>query len=347
MTKYVKVSWQDLYKFTAECFIRVGVPVHDAEIIADHLILANLRGVDSHGVIRIPYYIEGIRKGYVKAKVEIKIIREGVATALIDGDNGLGIPIAARAADMAVDKARTVGIAAVAVKNLGHVGMLAYYTLRMARNNLIGLATANGPPFVVPWGGAQRVFGTNPISMAFPFNGKPIVIDMATSSTASFKLRLAALKGEKIPEGIALTRDGKPTTDPREAYEGILLPFGGYKGYAVSLIVEMLSAVLPGGTLSKHVLLHPSTQGGFFTLAINPTMFREYDEYLGDVRNLINIIKSCPPAQGFSEVLIPGEPEDRNYETRIRDGIPIDIETWKSLIEIARELGIAPPTVVQ
>lgn len=347
MTEYVKVIWKDLYKFTIECFTRIGVPAHDAELIADHLVLANLRGVDSHGVIRIPYYIEGVRKGYVKARPEVRIVKEGAATALIDGDDGLGIPIAVRATDIAVDKAKTIGVSAVSVRRLGHVGMLAYYTLRMSKNNLIGLATANGPPFVAPWGGSQRIFGTNPISIAFPSIGKPIVIDMATSATASFKLRLAALKGEKIPEGIALAKDGRPTTDPKEAYEGILLPFGGYKGYAISLAIEVLSALLSGGALSKNIPLHPSTQGGFFVVAINPATFREYSEYLNDVNELIKIVKSCPPAQGFTEVLLPGEPEDRNFEIRVRDGIPIDLGTWRLLIDVARDLGIEPPLTVQ
>ncbi len=347
MARYIKVAWQDLYRFTIECFVKVGVPISDAELIADHLVLANLRGVDSHGVIRIPYYIEGIRMGYVKAKSEIKIVREGGGTALIDGCGGLGIPVAVRATDIAIDKAKAIGIAAVAVKNLGHVGMLAYYTLRIAKNNLIGLATVNGPPFVAPWGGAQKIFGTNPLSIAFPSHDKPIVIDMATSAIASFKLKLAAMKGEKIPEGIALTKDGKPTTNPEEAYEGILLPFGGYKGYAISLVVEILSAIVSGGALSKYVPRHPSTQGGFFVLAINPMAFRDYSGYLADIKDLIHTIKTCPPAQGFTEVLIPGEPEDRNYSTRIRDGIPIDLETWRILTELAKELGVEPPPTSQ
>ena len=341
MVEYIKVSANELRKFTFECFVRYGVPRENADIIADHLVLANLRGVDSHGVIRIPVYIEGIKKGYVKSFSEPRIIRESMTITLIDGGGGLGIPIANIATDLAIKKCKSIGITAVGVKNLGHVGMLAYYTSKIANNNLIGLATANGPALVVPWGGIDPVFGANPISIAFPTSSKPIVIDMATSAMAHFKILLAALKGEKIPEGVALTKDGRPTTDPKEAQ--LLLPFGGYKGYAFALTVEVFSSILIGGQLSKYIVLHGSTQGGFFVLAIDPSMFRDYNEYLRDIDMLIKIIKSCKPAQGFNEILLPGEPEDRIYEERLRNGIPIDINTWKMLTEIAKELNIELP----
>uniref|UniRef100_A0A7C5XJ56 Ldh family oxidoreductase n=1 Tax=Ignisphaera aggregans TaxID=334771 RepID=A0A7C5XJ56_9CREN len=341
MVVYVKVFADELHRFTSECFVRYSVPKEDADIIADHLVLANLRGVDSHGIIRIPVYIEGIKKGYVKPFSKPQIIKETAVSVLIDGGGGLGIPIATKAIDIAIEKCRSVGLAVVGVRNLGHVGMLAYYTLKIARNNLIGLAAANGPALVAPWGGAEPVFGTNPISIAFPTSSKPIVIDMATSAIASFKIRLAALKGEKIPEGVALTKDGKPTTDPKEAH--LLLPFGGYKGYAIALTIEILSGILVGGLLSKNVINHGSTQGGFFVLAIDPTMFREYNEYLKDIDTLTKMIKSCKPAQGFNEILLPGEPEDRIYEERLRSGIPIDINTWKMLTEVAKELNIELP----
>jgi len=344
---YVKVLWQDLRNFTRECFLRVGVPKEDAELIADHLVLANLRGVDSHGVIRIPYYIEGIRKGYVKAAPQIKVVRESPTTTLIDGDNGLGIPIAVKATITAIDKAKTMGLSAVAVRNLGHVGMLAYYTLQTCRERLIGLATANGPALVAPWGGAERVFGTNPISFGFPTKDMPIVVDMATSAIAHFKIVMATLTGKSIPEGVALTKDGRPTTDANEAKDGILLPFGQYKGYAISLLVEILSAVISGAPLSKHTTLHPSTQGGFFVMALNPTAFIDYSEYLDNISKLVTIIKSCPPAQGFNEVLLPGERASRIQAERTKNGIPIEIEVWKKLTDISKELGVELPAVIE
>lgn len=346
MVDYVKVMHDDLRRFTADCFIKFGVPKDDAEIIADHLVLANLRGVDSHGVVRIPHYIEGIKKGFVNATSNIRVVKEGPTTTLIDGGNGLGIPIANKATDIAISKCKAVGMAAVGVRNLGHVGMLAYYTMKMTKNNLIGLAVVNAPSRVAPWGGSEAVFGTNPISIAFPTRGRPIVIDMATSAIAAFKIRLAAMKGEKIPEGIALTKDGRPTTDPKEAYEGILLPFGGYKGYALSLAIEVLAGILPGGLLSKYVISHASTQGGFFALAIDPAAFRDYSEYLDSIDKLISILKNCKPAHGFKEVLLPGEPEDRIYEDRIRNGIPIDLSTWKLLTDVANELNVKLPRTI-
>ncbi len=346
MTEYVRILPDDLRRFTATCFIRYGVPSEDAELIADHLVLANLRGVDSHGVIRIPYYTEGIRKGYVRGRGEVKVVKETDTMALVDGDNYLGIPVATKATDLAISKAKSAGVAAVGARNLGHVGMLAYYTLRFARNGLVGMVSVNAPARVAPWGGSQALFGTNPISFSFPTSSKPIVVDMATSAIAAFKIRLAALKGERIPEGIALTKDGRPTTDPKEAYDGILLPFGTYKGYAISLVVEILSAVISGGTLSKYVFNHPSTQGGFFALALNPSILRDYSEFLRDVDTLVNLIKTCPPAQGFDEVLVPGDPEDRHYEDRVKNGVPIDLSTWKLLVEVAKDLDVELPKII-
>ncbi len=339
----VTVLPERLYEFTLTCFLKLGVPRRDAGTIADHLVLANLRGVDSHGVIRIPYYVEGVRRGYVRVKVKPKIISEGPATMLIDGNNGLGIPIAARATEHAIKKAKSTGIAAVSVKNLGHVGMLAYYTLKIAKNQLIGFATANSTARVAPWGGADAILGTNPLSFGFPAGDQPILIDMATSVVADFKIKLAALKGEKIPEGLALSRKGEPTTDPKEALEGCLLPFGAYKGYALSLVVEILSAAICGAPLSKFIFRHPSTQGGFFVMALNPAAFRSYDEYEAQVEKLISVVKSCSPASGSGEVLLPGEPERRVYEKRVKDGIPIDQETWMSLVEVSKQLGVSLP----
>ena len=279
----------------------------------------------------------------MKAKADFKIIREKPTTLLIDGGNGLGIPVAAKATRRVIEKAKKMGVAAASVRNLGHVGMLAYYTLKVAEKSLIGLATANSPARVAPWGGANAILGTNPISFSFPSGDHPITIDMATSSMASFKIRLAALRGERIPEGVALSREGKPTTDPREAVKGFLLPFGAYKGYGLSLIVEILSAAISGAQLSKFVFRHPSTQGGFFIMAIDPAAFRSYEEYEAEVRELTNLVKSCPPAYGFDEVLLPGEPERRVYEERVRRGVPIDREIWESLAEVSKQLGVSLP----
>lgn len=319
------------------------MPDH-ARIIADHLVTANLRGVDSHGVVRIPHYLEGLEKGYLKARSEIRTIRESNLSALLDGGDLPGIIVAAEATDLALKKARSSKISLVGSIRLGHVGMLAYYTGRIAEEGFIGFACANSPSRVAPWGGAERVLGTNPISVGIPVDGgRPIIIDMATSAIASFKIRIALMRGESIPPNSALTRDGKPTTDPREAREGALLPFGGHKGYAIGLLVEILSSAFIGGPASWKIVDHASTQGGFLVAAVDPEIFRTREEYSRDVREIIARVKSCKLAEGFSEILVPGELEDRIYETRLREGIPLDRETVKALRGVAEKLGVEFP----
>lgn len=336
----VIVSHEELQDFTRECFLKINVPEGDAEVIADHLVLANLRGIDSHGVIRIPYYVEGVEKGYVRPRSEFRILRENPVMALVDGGGGLGIPVAARVTELAIQKANGLGISVICARNLGHVGMLAYYTLKIAEAGMIGLAAANSPARVAPWGGSRPMFGTNPLSFSIPTDGRPIVLDMATSKVADFKIRLALMRGNKLPEGAALNADGVPTTSPEEALQGSLLPFGEYKGYGISLMIETLSALLGGAPLSKDVIRHPSTQGGFFLMVLDPSAFRDYNEYLEGLRGLVALVKSCPPAQDFEEVMLPGELEERIYEKRLREGIPIDPSTWSMLIEVAGRLGV-------
>ena len=345
MVEYLRFSKDDLYQFCIEAFTKAGVPKSDAELLADHLVTASLRGVDSHGVIRVPYYVDGIKKGLVSPVTKITIIKETPISALIDGGKGLGIVVANEAMKMAIKKAKNSGVGLIGAKNLGHVGMLAYYTKKIAKEKLIGFAFANGPALVAPWGGAEKVFGTNPLSYAFPVDDKePIVLDIATSAMASFKIKVAALRGEKIPEGVGLDPDGNPTTDPTKVFRvGTILPFGKHKGYGLSLLVELMSYVLTGALPSTKVPIHASVQGGFFIMAVDPTLFRSYEEYSKDVKELMEKIKSCKPAKGFDEVFLPGEIEDRTTKERLEKGIPIDKGTLKELEQVAKELNIRLP----
>ena len=341
--EYVKVPAEQARDFCVECFLKFNVPEEDAENIADHLVLANLRGVDSHGLIRIPYYTEGIGKGLLRPKFELSVVAESPGIALLDGGNGLGIPVATKATDLAMDKAKSTGVGMVGVRNLGHVGMLAYYIKRVVERNFIGFACVNAPAVMAPWGGRERIFGTNPMCLGFPMDGgRAIVLDMATSGMAHFKIKVAALRGKKIPEGMALDKQGRPTTEPKEAFDGVLLPFGGYKGYGLVLAIEVLTSALVGAQQSKDIELHPSTQGGFFISVIDVSRFRSYDEYKQDVLHLVDVVKSSPLAEGVEEILIPGEIEDREAERRLRDGIPLEAATWQELTALAKELDIKP-----
>ncbi len=343
-----RYSHIDLLKFAIECFTKAGVPRDDARLIADHLVSASLRGVDSHGVLRIPDYIDGIEKGYVKVNPRPRILKETPISALMDGDRGFGIPIAMKAVELAITKAHSSGMAIIGVKNLGHVGMLAYYTKKLVEENLLGFACANCAAMVAPWGGSERILGTNPISIGIPApRGNPIIVDMATSAIASAKALIALKEGKELQPNIALDKDGRPTRDPKAVLEeGTLLPFGGHKGYAISLVVEILSSALIGGPTSKEVPFHESTQGGFLLAALDPLIFRDKDEFEKDVLRLIDIVKNCRLREGFSEILIPGELEDREYKLRIRRGIPIDLETVKSLKAVAEKLGVPFPNKI-
>jgi len=275
---------------------------------------------------------------------KLTTVKEGLFYALLDGGNGFCIVAAYRATRIAIEKARNVGLGFVGVRNLGHVGMLAYYTKMVAREGMIGFACANGPARVATWGGAEAVFGTNPISYAFPLEGaEPIVFDAATSAIASFKIRLAAMRSEKIPEGVALDKDGRPTTDPEKALQGVLLPFGGYKGYAFSLLVELLTHAVVGALPSTEIPSHASTQGGFLVVALSPAIFRSYEEYIRDVSNLVKRIKGVKTAEEFREVLLPGELEERTFRERLEKGIPLEEKEVEELRRVAKKLGIEPP----
>lgn len=334
----------DLFEFGKSCFIKIGMLPKDAELVADHLLAANLRGVDSHGVIRIPYYVEGFEKGYVNPRSEIRVLRECLNTAILDGGRALGIVAAARASEMAARKALGSGVALVGAVNIGHVGMLGYYTGKIAEEGLVGLALANGVAEMAPWGGISKVFGTNPISMSIPQRaGAPIIIDMATSAVAKFKLHLALAKSEKLPEGVALDNEGRPTRDPAEALRGCLLPFGGHKGYSLALFVEIMASALIGGPKSVEVKEHPSQQGGFLVAAIDPDVLGGREQFLTRVEEIVKVVKSARKAEGFEEILLPGEPEEKTFRERREKGVPLDPGTVQKLAQLSERLEIPLP----
>lgn len=343
-----RIDPEDLRRFTKEVFVKVGMKPEHADIVADHLLLADLRGVDSHGaLLRVPIYLKGIREKDINPAPNIRIVKEDGISVLVDGDRGLGIIAASILTDKVIEKARRNSVALGGVINIRHAGMLAYYAIKLVRNRLIGLIFANSSRTVAPWGGSKPFLGTNPICIAFPMNDEYIILDMATSAASRGKLSALASRGEKIPEGWGLDKFGRPTTDPREILDGgVLLPFGGYKGYGLSLAADILAATVTGGVNSY--LLDPGwwIQGGVFMIAFRADIFRSYEEYLVDLKKLVENLKKIPPAQGFSEVLYPGEIELRNFRERLAKGIPVTSERWSKLLEVARELGIEMPKLL-
>lgn len=346
-TAYVVVSPEDLFEFSKVALIRAGVPEEDAAIVADALVAANLRGIDSHGVVRLYSYVERIRRGLINPSAKPQVVRDFNAVALVDGNNGLGYVAAVYASDIAVEKAKKYGVGVVGVRNSSHFGMAAYYGMRIAKRKMIGIVMSNAPPAMAPWGGKVARLGTNPICMAFPSREEPIVLDMALSVVARGKIRLAALKGEKIPEGWAFDEEGRPTTDPQAALKGTLAPIGGPKGYGLAVAVDILSGVLTGSAYSIYVKALDDYSGpsgtGFFVEAIDVQAFRPFEEYLEDLENFVKIIKETPKASGVSEIYLPGEIEGNISKQRLRDGIPLDRETVELLKKTALVLHLELP----
>jgi len=335
------ISAGELREFTKNAFVKLGISEKHSQIVADHLVEANLRGVDSHGVARIPYYARGIRIGEVNATPKIRTVVDDKGVALIDGDYALGQVVGRYATEVAIKKATEYGISVVGAKRISHVGMLAYYGMMVAEKKMVGEIFTNSPPFMAAWGGRKPVLGTNPVCMAFPFNGRgAIVLDMATSESAAFKIMSAANKGESIPTGWAVDKGGNPTTNPKEALDGALLPFGGYKGYGLAVAVELFSSVLLGADWSTNVKLAYHTEGGLYVQALDVSHFRVYTEYLRDLREVVRNIKRSGKGESEDEILLPGEKETITAAERSAKGIPIDDSLRRELVKVSQDLDI-------
>ncbi|MFQ6080302.1 MAG: Ldh family oxidoreductase [Candidatus Bathyarchaeia archaeon] len=323
----------------------VRTPKDEAEVVADSLVKANLRGIDSHGVFRLVVYVNRVEHKTIIPGAPFTIIRETPSIALVSGGFGFGQVIGVKAMKLAVEKARKTGIGAVSVFDTNHFGMAAYYAMIALQNDMIGVVTCNTSPWVVPWGGRVPMLGTNPICVAIPSGQDiPIILDMATSAVARGKIERAAKEGKPIPEGWAVDQNGEPTTDPVAALKGALLPFGGPKGYGLSLVVDIISGALSGAACGKDVRsLYPEEEKsnlGQFYLAINVDAFIPVQDFKAKVNKVIHELKSRPSPAGYAEVLIPGEIEYRTEQKRLKEGIPLGHETWQILEKLCEKLKI-------
>lgn len=348
LSELVRVKSEDLLGFSLNVLESVGVKEKDAKIIAENIILANLRGVDSHGVVRLPSYVKRVVKKLIDPLGPVEIVKNQGCTALIDANNNFGQVAAMHATFLAAEKARKFGVAAVGVRNSNHFGMAAHYALKLTEQKLIGIVVSNGPPTISPWGGKTPMLGTNPICIGFPIDeNDSIILDMAVSTVARGKIRLAALKGEKIPEGWAFDEEGNPTTDPKAAIRGALAPIGGHKGYGLALLADILCGLLMGSAFGTSVKALNDFSGpsgtGFFIEAINVEFFRPYQEYQNCVTDYIREIKECPKRKGVKEIFFPGEIERREAELRKKFGIPLDGKTLFEIKNLAKELNIPFP----
>jgi LDH2 family malate/lactate/ureidoglycolate dehydrogenase len=333
-----------LLGFSREIFIAAGAPRDIAAHVARSLVDANLAGHDSHGVLRIPSYLHMIQQGALLPAERPLIAREGPTTALVHGRQGFGQLAATFAMDLAVTKALAIGLGGVAIHHCNHIGRVGEYVERAARQGCIGLATygMSGPDAggAAPYGGAARCLGTNPYAIGVPAAGRPpVVVDFATTTIAEGKIRVARAKREPLPPGSIMDRTGRPSTDPEDFYAGgMLLPFGGHKGYGLSLVAALL-----GGLAAGDAPAHDGRVSGVFMLAISPQAFRPGPDFAGVVDRVVQNVKRVPPAPGFDEVLVPGEPEVRTREQRLREGIPLPEATWHALQDAAAGVGVAAP----
>jgi ureidoglycolate dehydrogenase (NAD+) len=350
MKDTVVVPWQDLWQFTKDIFLQVGLSPEEAEIEADVLVWANLRGVDSHGVRAIPLYVKMVQDGFFKTDAQVRTVHETPAVLVVDGDHGFGPVITVHAMEHVMAKARQVGFAWGFLRNITHQGAIGYYALMAAKENMAGLAWVCGGPNMAPYGARARGTHNSPIAIAVPGNEHPpLILDMATSVVAYGKLRVAIDKGEAIPDTWALDEDGQPITDAQDV--AMLCPTGGYKGSGLALMFECLSSLLVGVPMLAPQLLDleakppRGTQNGIVA-AIDIGALTDIDGYKEEIDRLAGAIKALPKAEGFEHVFVPGEPEDRYREQRERDGIPLPEPVASSLREVAAELGVELPAAM-
>ncbi|MCL4515518.1 MAG: Ldh family oxidoreductase [Firmicutes bacterium] len=343
----MKRSAGELKTFAAEVLAKAGLKSEDAAVVAETLVFADLRGLESHGVSRLPIYVKRIKKGLVNARATMRMVNEDGAIALLDADNGPGQVASVKAMDIAMGLAQKQGLGACGVRNSTHCGALAYYTLRAVEHGMIGLAMTNANSVMAPWGGREPVLGTNPISVAAPVgHGEPYVMDMATSAVARGKIMIYAKKGARIPLGWGMNEEGEPTEDPNEALKGAMMPMAGPKGYALSLLVDILSGVLTGSAFGKGIgalyddFSKPQRSGHFF-LAIDIGHLMPPELFQPRMDEIVGQIKTSKPARGVEQVLIPGEPEFAAERKRRREGIELVPKVREELLALKEELGVA------
>jgi uncharacterized oxidoreductase len=340
-----------------EIFIACGAPPDEASLVAEHLVNSNLMGVDSHGVLRIPEYVDRVHRGAIVPGAPIVLTQEQSGTAIVDCGLNFGQVGASRAMQLAIEKASRYKVSCVVTRRCTHVGRLGHYSRMAADAGMVGLITVNSSSEghdVVPFGGVVGRLATNPLSYAIPAPGPPLVADMSTSTVAEGKIRLYRNLGQELPPGWIIDGAGNPSTDPRAYYgnwdtspqarygsdRGWILSLGGdlgYKGYALSLMVEILSGALSGELYNMDVL---DGGQGVCCVVIDISAFMPLDRFRKLVGELIAYVKSAPVAPGFQEILMPGEPDFRTLEERQAKGIPLDPNTWQQIRAIAESLHV-------
>lgn len=340
---------ENLGLFIARCLVAAGVNENDASKTAQLMSQADLIGQDGHGVFRLPQYIKRIQSGGINVSPDIRTIEERTATALIDGDNALGHLVMKHATELAMQKAAHSGIGWVGSRFSNHAGPASLYAMMPLKEDMIGLYVAVGSAnHLPPWGGTEMLLSTNPIAVAIPSaTNPPIVLDMATTVAAYGKVKTAAQRGEAMPEGWMIDRQGKPLLDPTRAAEGFLLPIGGPKGYGLSLIFGILAGTLNGAKFGRDVVDFNAdsksvTNTGQFVIALDIKAFTDVEDFKKEIDEVWKQMKSSPLLPGYDEIRLPGERLAAITKERSENGIPVVAALRKNLDKLAGELGVEP-----
>ncbi len=337
-----------LSEFIQDALASAGMPAGDAARVAGLMADADLNGSDGHGVFRLPGYLKRIKSGGLNLTPDIRIERERPGMALVNGDNAQGHLVMSYCAETAIEKAKTTGVAWVGAHHSNHAGPANLYAKMPLAHDMIGLYVAIGNAnHLPPWGGLEMLLSTNPIAIAVPALDRPdVVLDMATTVAAYGKVKTAAQRGEQMPEGWMMGRDGKPLTDPAKADDGFLLPIGGAKGYGLALMFGLLAGTLNGAAFGKDVVdfnadFETTTNTGQFVVAVDISAFGDVDGFKRQVDRVVDQMKGSPTLPGFDEVLLPGEQSHKKRVYREANGIPLHASLLKALNATADEFDIA------
>ena len=342
----MKIPHDRLQTLTAAIFRAAGCDSEEAKRIAVHLVEANLVGHDSHGVIRVPSYVQWLQAGKVLANRKIQVVLENEVLAVVDGQFGFGQSIGEQAMQLGIEKSRKHGVAVIALRNSGHLGRIGDWPLMVAEAGKLSLHfvnTSGAGILVAPFGGINRRLSANPIAAGVPVkDGPPILLDMSACTIAEGKIRVALNKGVPVPENCIIDSKGKPTTDPRVFYAdppGAILSIAGHKGYGLGVICEVLAGALTGGGCSN-----PQNAGrvvnGMLSIILDPKYFQQDAAFAAEIDRFIAWVKSSEKAKPHGEILMPGEIEERTKGQRLRDGIELDDNTWGQITKTAQSVGV-------
>lgn len=345
------ISAQQLTDFSTQLLAAGGVGADEAQLVAESLVEANLRGHDSHGVMRVPFYLDGVRKGEVTPGAELRVIHESPAILTADGNWGFGQTQARRLTERLIPKAHATGVAIGTLIQCAHVGRLGEYCEQAAEAGLVSMMMVNTHGTarrVAPVGGKAPRLGTNPLAIGVPHVDGPLVLDIGTSATAEGKVRVRRIGGQLCPDGWLLDSNGQPTNDPHSLYAdppGTIRPMGGdqaYKGFGLALMIEVFAGALSGGVCVRE---KPINQLGncVYLQLIDPAQLGGADHFRREVADLTSFVRSCPTVDGVSEIQLPGDPERRLRKERLATGITLDDGNWAQLVKLAEQLGVTAP----